>query len=157
EAPTPEDERRMPFLDHLQELRTCLRNAAIGLVIGTIVAYAFRIELYALMARPFFEAWTSAQAEFGLGKPELVFTSPMEAFMVLLKLALLAGLFLSSPVVFRELWRFISPGLYPRERRWGLAFVVCSVVLFVGGAMFAYQFVLPAGFKYFLGYAAGEW
>jgi sec-independent protein translocase protein TatC len=74
--------------------------------------------------------------------------------MVLFKLSLLVGVFMASPFIFRELWRFISPGLYKRERRLGLAFVVVSVLLFVGGAAFAYRYVLPTGYKYFLAYAS---
>ncbi len=149
-----DEERRMPFLEHLQELRTCLRNSAIAILGATIVAYLFRQYLFALLARPLIDAWVQAQREVGIGKPEMVFTSPIEAFMVLFKLSLLVGIFLSSPIIFRELWRFISPGLYTRERRWGLTFVITSVLLFVGGAAFAYLYVLPAGYKYFLGYSA---
>ncbi|HEY1584479.1 MAG TPA: twin-arginine translocase subunit TatC, partial [Polyangia bacterium] len=61
--------------------------------------------------------------------------------------------FLASPFVFREIWRFISPGLYSRERKWGIGFVLASVLLFVGGAAFAYTYVLPASYRYFLGYS----
>jgi sec-independent protein translocase protein TatC len=147
-------ERRMPFLEHLAELRTCLRNAAVAVTVTTGIAYAFRKYLFALLARPLIEAWVDAQKEVGIGKPEMVFTSPIEAFMVLFKLSLLCGIFLASPFIFRELWRFISPGLYAREKRWGLLFIVSSVVLFVGGGAFAYLYVLPAGYKYFLGYSA---
>jgi sec-independent protein translocase protein TatC len=143
----------MPFLEHLQELRTCLRNSAIAVFVGTCVAYVFRAELFSLMARPMMAAWQEAQQTIGIGKPEMVFTNPVEPFMVLLKLAILAGVFLASPFIFRELWRFISPGLYARERRWGLFFIVTSVVLFVGGALFAFVFVLPASYRYFLGYS----
>jgi len=151
----PEDDGapRMGFLQHLEELRSCLRNAALALIVCSGVTYVFRGYLLALFAQPLVEAWLKAQQESGLGRAELVFTSPVEAFMVELKLALLAGVFLASPFIFRELWRFISPGLYDRERRWGLGFIVASVLLFVGGAYFAYRFVLPASFKYFLGYA----
>ncbi len=147
-------DKRMPFLAHLAELRTCLRNAAISILGGTMVAYLFRKYLFALMARPLIAAWEEAQREVGIGKPEMVFTSPVEAFMVLFKLSLLVGVFLASPFVFREVWRFIAPGLYDRERKWGLGFVLASVVLFVGGAAFAYSYVLPASYKYFLGYSA---
>jgi sec-independent protein translocase protein TatC len=79
--------------------------------------------------------------------------SPHEGFMVLFKLALVVGVFIASPFVFREIWRFIAPGLYARERRWGFGFVFASVVLFVGGAAFAYLYVLPASYHYFLGYS----
>jgi sec-independent protein translocase protein TatC len=150
----PGHDKRMPFLSHLAELRTCLRNTAISVLGGTAVAYVFRKDLFALMARPLIAAWQEAQTEVGIGRPELVFTSPVEAFMVLFKLALLVGVFLASPFVFREIWRFISPGLYARERKWGVAFILASVILFVGGAAFAYMYVLPASYKYFLSYAA---
>jgi sec-independent protein translocase protein TatC len=150
----PEDDQpRMGFLEHLDELRTCLRNSALALIGSTAITYGFRGYLFAILARPLIDAWLKAQESSGIGKPELVFTSPTEGFMVLLKLALLAGVFVASPFIFRELWRFISPGLYERERRWGLVFVVSSVLLFAGGAAFAYRFVLPASYKYFLGYA----
>jgi sec-independent protein translocase protein TatC len=144
---------RMGFLQHLDELRSCLRNASIALLVATGLTYSFRGYLLALFAQPLIIAWSQVQAETGLGRPEMVFTSPVEGFMVELKLALLGAVFVASPVIFRELWKFISPGLYERERRWGIAFVIVSVVLFVGGALFAYKFVLPASFKYFLGYA----
>jgi sec-independent protein translocase protein TatC len=72
--------------------------------------------------------------------------------MVLFKLALLVGVFLASPFVFREIWKFIAPGLYARERKWGVGFILASVVLFVGGAAFAYFYVLPASYHYFLTY-----
>ena len=149
----PAAEKRMPFLAHLDELRTCFRNSAIAILGGTVVAYLFRQYLFALMARPLMFAWSQAQSEVGLGKPEMVFTSPTEAFMVLFKLAMLVGVFLASPFVFREVWRFISPGLYDRERKWGIGFVLASVILFFGGAIFAYTYVLPASYKYFLGYS----
>ncbi len=158
EAPAPDEEsdagKRMPFLAHLDELRTCIRNSAIAILGGTVIAYLFRAELFALMARPFIAAWQNAhEAGVAVGKPEMVYTSPVEGFMVLFKLALLVGVFIASPFVFREIWRFISPGLYDRERKWGVGFVLASVLLFVGGAMFAYTYVLPASYRYFLGYS----
>ncbi|HEY2746621.1 MAG TPA: twin-arginine translocase subunit TatC [Polyangia bacterium] len=155
-APAPDEEageKRMPFLAHLDELRTCMRNSAIAILGGTVVAYLFRQYLFALMARPLIDAWAQAEREVNIGRPEMVFTSPVDAFMVLFKLALLVGVFIASPFVFREVWRFISPGLYERERKWGVGFVFASVLLFVGGAMFAYIYVLPASYKYFLGYS----
>lgn len=152
-AAVGDDEPRMGFLEHLDELRTCLRNACIAIVGAFGLTYVFRAYLLAMFARPLITAWKTAQETTGLGKAELVFTSPVEGFMVELKLALLASIFVASPFIFRELWRFISPGLYERERKWGLSFILVSVMLFVGGAMFAYIYVLPASFKYFLGYA----
>jgi sec-independent protein translocase protein TatC len=154
DEPSEAAEKRMPFLAHLDELRTCLRNSAIAILGGTVVAYLFRASLFALMARPLIAAWETAKSDgVAVGRPEMVYTSPVEGFMVLFKLAMLVGVFLASPFVFREIWRFISPGLYSRERKWGIGFVLASVLLFVGGAAFAYTYVLPASYRYFLGYS----
>lgn len=150
EAAAPDAEKRMPFLAHLDELRSCLRNSAIALFAGTIIAYPFRAYFFALLVRPLMRAWTETPA---LGRGELVMLSPHEGFMVLFKLALLVGVFIASPFVFREIWKFIAPGLYSRERKWGIGFIVASVLLFAGGAAFAYSYVLPASYKYFLGYS----
>src|SRR5262245_35383271 len=91
QLPPAGEEKRMPFLEHLQELRSALRNSAIAVLLGTMIAYVFRAELFALLARPMMAAWEEAQKEVGIGRPEMVFTSPIEPFMVLFKLALLAG------------------------------------------------------------------
>lgn len=144
---------RMPIMAHLDELRLRLRNCVIAYVIATAIAYLFRGPLFALLARPLLFAWTSIPQAVNLPKPEIVFTGPAEGFMVLFKLALLAAIFLASPVIFHQLWKFIAPGLYPRERRFALPFIFMAVVLFVGGAAFAYLYVLPASYKYFLGYS----
>jgi sec-independent protein translocase protein TatC len=151
-----DDDRRMPFLEHLAELRTCLRNSAIAILVATVIAYVFSGDLYALLARPLLEAWEEAQRDVGIGEPGLVYTSLTEGFTVFFKLSLLVGVLLASPIIFREIWRFVSPGLYPRERRWGVVFVVVSVLLFVGGTAFAYLYVLPSGYKFFLRYATDQ-
>jgi sec-independent protein translocase protein TatC len=149
------DERRMPFLEHLAELRTCLRNSVIAILVCTAIAYSFHVELFALLARPMMAIWHEISTESGR-RAEIVFLNPVEPFMVFFKLSMLVGVLLASPIIFRELWRFISPGLYPRERRWGLAFVSISVVLFVGGAVFAYLYVLPASYRVLLGYSGSS-
>ncbi|HEX2571238.1 MAG TPA: twin-arginine translocase subunit TatC [Polyangia bacterium] len=150
---TVEDERRMPFTEHLSELRLRLRNSVLGLLVATMVSYMFRGPLFALIARPLIQAWSEASRQGALPPPEMVFTSPVEAFMVLFKLALLAGVFLASPIIFHQLWQFVSPGLYDREKRLALPLVIVSVLLFVGGGLFAYIFVLPKAYEYFLGYS----
>ena len=144
----------MPFLEHLQELRTTLRNSALAIIVTTGVAFVFKLEIFAILARPLVEAWVAAQQAVSARKPELVTLGPTEHFMVYMKQSLVVGVLVASPIIFRELWRFISPGLYPRERKWGLFFVVSSVLLFVGGAAFAYVFVLAPAYKFFLSYAA---
>lgn len=146
--------QRMPFLEHLAELRTRLRNSVLGVLLGTAIAYMFRAQLFRFFAQPLIVAWNSANVP-----PEarrMIFTDPIEGFMVMFKLSLLVGIFLGSPVIFTEIWRFVAPGLYPRERRFALPFVIIAVLLFFGGAAFAYLYVLPKGYTYFLGYGTND-
>jgi sec-independent protein translocase protein TatC len=84
----------------------------------------------------------------------LIFTGVTEAFFTYMKVALLAGVFLSSPLIFYEIWAFVAPGLYAREKRYTIPFVVFSAVLFVGGALFGYFIVFPNAFRYLLGFAS---
>ena len=152
----PPDDKRMSFLEHLGELRGRLRNSALAVVISLVVAYPIRVYLYVLLAAPLMNTWAETEKELGLGKAKFVYLAPHEAFMVQLKLAAVAAIFFASPFIFRELWRFISPGLYARERLWGLSFVLVSVALFLGGAAFCYFYVLPASYKFFLSYSMHE-
>ena len=142
------EERRMPFIDHLAELRDRLRNSVIAIFLATVVCYIFRGYLFRVMAKPLIVAFEKAHAA-GIA-PQLVFLSPIEAFLVLLKTAIVGAIFASSPVIFLQLWGFISPGLYAHERRWAAPFVITAVLLFIGGATFCYHFVLPPGYEFFL-------
>lgn len=150
----PGDDRRMPFLDHLSELRVRFRNSVLAVLGATALAYLFKAPLFSLMARPLTLAWAEMRQEARLPPLEIVYTSLVDGFMVLLKLSLLAGVFVASPVLFHQAWKFIAPGLYQRERRLALVFVISSVVLFVGGAVFAYVLILPASYRYFLSYSS---
>lgn len=142
------EERRMPFLEHLGELRDRLRNSAIAIFLATVACYIFRGRLFGILARPLIEAFQKAKST-GV-EAQLIFTSPIEAFLVLLKTAIVAAIFVASPVIFLQIWGFISPGLYAHEKRWAAPFVVSAVLLFVGGGLFCYYFVLPPGYEFFL-------
>jgi sec-independent protein translocase protein TatC len=142
------DERRMPFVDHLGELRDRLRNSILAILVIAVGCYIFRGYLFRIIAAPLLQALTKAKAMGIVG--EIIFTSPIEAFLVLLKTALVAAIFIASPVIFQQIWGFISPGLYPHERRWALPFIIAAVLLFIGGGVFCYRFVLPAGYEFFL-------
>jgi|SRR5579871_1895814 len=146
----------MPFTEHLAELRTRLKWSVVAVMVSTVIAYIFKEQLFALMAKPFVLAWREMREPAHLPPLEIVWTNPIDSVTVYLKLALLAGVFGASPVIFHQLWKFISPGLYKRERRMALPFIVASVILFFGGAVFAYKFVLPAGFKFFLSFANNQ-
>lgn len=149
--PVRDDEgQRMPFLDHLSELRTRLRNSILGLIVSTCVAYAFRGQLLRFFSQPLIDAFAKVPPEWRA----LNFTSPLEAFMVPFKISIIGGLFLGLPIIFWQLWLFISPGLYPRERRYALPVIAIAVALFFSGSLFAYYFVLPKSYAYFMGYAS---
>ncbi len=132
----------MPLLDHLAELRTRLIRAVIAVVIGFALAYAF--------ADPLFAALTEPLREAARGKVLLIGTGIGEAFFTKLKVALIAGLFIASPVVFLEIWKFIAPGLYESERRLAVPFVLCSTLFFVAGGYFCWAVVFRIGYAFFL-------
>jgi sec-independent protein translocase protein TatC len=142
------DEKRLTFFEHLAELRTRLRNSVFALLGGIIVAWIFHERLFFWLARPLARAWHDAG---GKGVPTLHFMSPIEPLWVYMKISMLAGLFLASPVMFHQLWKFVAPGLYARERRAVLPFVLFSVACFVGGAAFGYFVVFPPMFAFFIG------
>ncbi len=144
------DEKKLPFVEHLRELRVRLRNAVIALMIGWVVAFAFSDTLYAFLARPLVRAF----AERGITSAQLNFASLTEPFWTYFELSLWAGIFLASPVIFHQIWKFVAPGLYEKEKRIAIPFAVCSALFFIGGALFCYFLVLPAAFRFFLSYSS---
>jgi sec-independent protein translocase protein TatC len=166
EARAPDDAElehsRMPFLSHLRELRDRVRNAALFFGAGFVVCFIFAEEIYAWLRQPVFDAWAAKNAELvaagkqPLGDPALSFGSLTEPFWVNMSVALWAGVFVASPFIFYQLWRFIAPGLYKRERRITVVFAVCSAIMFTGGAVFCFYLVLPNLYDFLLGYAKPE-
>lgn len=146
------DDSRMPFLAHLRELRDRLRNAVIALIVGFVIAYFFKEELFVFLARPFIEAWHRQPAEI-VGQVQMYFGSPIDPFWAYLSIALYAGIFVAAPFIFYQLWQFVAPGLYTQERRYGVAFAAASALFFLGGAAFCYFLVMPEVFDFLLGYA----
>ncbi|MBI4509505.1 MAG: twin-arginine translocase subunit TatC [Deltaproteobacteria bacterium] len=143
------DDRAAPFMEHLRELRNCLRNAVIALAVSVVITFGFSEQLFVLLARPLI----SAIKESGL-QAQLKFGSLVEPFWVYFELSLYAGIFLASPFIFHQLWRFIAPGLYQKEKRVALPFSIFSALFFMGGAAFCYSLVLPAAFRFFLSYSS---
>lgn len=147
------DEKRMSFIEHLEELRWRLIRCLLAVLVTTIVCWVGRDGMLSFLLRPLYKAWVEVD---GLPEPEpLHYASLLEPFVTYLKLSLVGGIFFAAPVIFYQLWKFISPGLYPHERRLTMAFVLVSSVLFIGGSLLAYAIVFPIGFRFFLEFATG--
>lgn len=142
DAPTgAEDDVELSLVDHLEELRKRLKWALISVVGGIIVCYGFAEHIFSWLMQPVFAALPE-------GDQQLVFTSAIEPLWVYLKVGAYAGLFLSSPLVFWQAWKFVSPGLYRQERRLAVPFVGLATVFFVAGGAFCRYAILPFAFDY---------
>ena len=130
----------MPFTAHLAELRSRILWTLIGVTVGTLLSYFWVEELFALLTEPIRDSF---------GKLELIGTGPTEAFMCKLRVAVGAGVVLSTPYTFYQLWLFISPGLLDKEKRFALPFVISSTVFFLLGVIFCFKAVLPLAFHFF--------
>lgn len=141
----PEDGKQ-PFTSHLEELRKRLIICFIAVGVGFCLCYGFSKQLFGLLMQPLLAAMPPEE--------KLVYTGLPEAFFTYLKVAFLAGIFLALPVIMYQLWMFIAPGLYDKERKWVLPIVFLSSLFFIGGALFGYYVVFPFGFKFFMGFAS---
>ncbi len=138
----------MSLWDHLAELRKRLVISIIAMAVMAGVAWEFREYLLTFLVTPFAEAWRTQNLP---GEVKLHFQSPAAAFLGYFKLSLLGGAAAASPIIFYQLWAFIAPGLYAREKKFVIPFVLCSSTLFVGGGYFGWRMVFPLAFKYLLG------
>ena len=142
----PEDEVKMTIWEHLDELRGRIIKAALAVLASTIVCWAFHEKLLALLVKPYERAWIARHFP---GAPELQTLSPGDVFVGYLQLSLLGGVICATPIIFYQLWAFVSPGLYAREKRLIVPFVVFSTGLFLSGVAFAYYVAFPFTFGYF--------
>ena len=126
---------RLGFLDHLEELRSRLLIVLAAVAGLSVLAWFFSDSLLEFLALPLID----------LGENELYFHAPYDAFLIRLKVSLLTGLLLSSPVFFTELWLFLAPGLHREERRIVFPLIGISAFLFLGGAAFAFGLLVPVG------------
>ena len=136
----PAGEGRMTFLEHLDELRKRITHAVGALLVGFIIAFAFigRVQDF---------IYTRLTADIPGGK--LIFTEPSEGFMLQIKMAALTGVLIASPYIMLQVWFFIAPGLYAKEKKLAIPFVLSSTTLFIAGAAFSHYFVFPAAWKFF--------
>jgi sec-independent protein translocase protein TatC len=142
----PAGDLRMTIWEHLEELRRRIIKAALGVLVTTVVGWSFRTEILAWVVTPYQRVW---MARF---HKELVLQTlaPADAFLGYLELSLTAGIVGAAPVIFYQLWAFISPGLYRKEKRLIVPFVFFSSTLFLSGVAFAYYVAFPFSFNYFL-------
>ena len=139
---------RMSFMEHLEELRSRLIRALAGLVVAFVVSIGFCKPLWDIVSAPA----VVALKHLGYNPPRLVALTPMEQFNIIyLKLPLLVSLFVGSPWVLYQVWAFISPGLYKREKRWAVPFILCTAGLFITGGLFAYFVAFRYGLEFLLG------
>jgi sec-independent protein translocase protein TatC len=133
---------KMSFLDHLDELRKRLVHVAIYLAVGFLASWYFAKPIYHFIALPITKSLPQGT--------KLVYTNPTDPFTLYMKVAFLAGIFLTLPLTLFEVWKFIAPGLYQKEKKYVIPFLLCSVILFVSGAAFCYLIILPSALKILL-------
>ncbi|MBT2134541.1 twin-arginine translocase subunit TatC [Croceibacterium sp. LX-88] len=139
------DETQAPLLDHLIELRNRLVRCVLALAVGFGICLYFAKDIFGILVRPLAQA-------FPAGEGKLIYTKLYEAFFVDIKVALFGGFFLSFPIIANQLWQFVAPGLYAREKKAFLPFLIATPVLFAMGASLAYFVVMPTAFTWFLGF-----
>jgi sec-independent protein translocase protein TatC len=138
----PESDVRMPLTAHLEELRTRLIRAIGATAAGGLVAWLGIERLVTFLLEPLKTLRPDEHLIIGTGVTEAFFTK--------LKVAVIAGVFLASPIIFYQAWRFVAPGLYDREKRVALPFSIAASAFFIAGAAFCYWLVFPVAFSFFL-------
>ena len=140
----------MGFFEHLDELRVRLTHCLVIFFAGFLFCYFFAVEwVMGILRAPLFNFLPPEQQK-------LYFTSLFENFLTHLKISGYASLFFFSPFYFYQLWKFIVPGLYARERKMVIPFIVVATLFFLGGACFAYFVLFPIGFKFFVHYGVSS-
>src|SRR5579871_227447 len=137
----------MGFLDHLEELRKRIVYSIVAVAVGFAACWWKVEKIYDIMQRPIMDALRNN----GMSE-KLVYLNPTEPFNMYLKVAALAGLFVTSPFVLYQVWAFISPGLYRNEKRYVMPFMFSTVGLFIAGGIFGYKLVYPQALEFLIGY-----
>ena len=136
------DDTKQPLLEHLVELRRRLLQSLAALAVAFFICLYFARDIFAVLVQPLLKA----------GQGKLIYTDIFEAFFVEVKVALFAALMISFPVIAIQLWRFVAPGLYVKEKKAFLPFLLMTPIFFAGGASFAYFFAMPWALNFLLSY-----
>ncbi len=144
DAAGAEDLPEMGLLEHLDELRKRLTRIFIAAFVGLMICYSFAQQIFDYLLRPLKPLLPEGS--------HLIFTSLPEGFFTYIKLSAVAGIFLTSPYIFYQLWQFVAPGLYKDERRWLVPIAFFSALFFCSGAVFGYVVVFPLAFEFFMGF-----
>jgi sec-independent protein translocase protein TatC len=144
---------RMSFMEHLEELRSRIIRGLAGFGVAFLVCLIFSNQLWQIVSEPAVAALTALK----VNPPVLAQLAPMEAFSTIwVKVPLVVSIFLGSPWILWQVWAFISPGLYEREKKWATPFVVSSAGLFILGGLFAYFIAFRYGLTFLLGIGMGD-
>ena len=143
------DEKVNPtsFVSHLTELRSRLVKSIIYLFIFFVICYFFAENIYGFLVEPYAEAVKDDEVN-----RRLIFTALQETFITYLKVAFFAAMFISSPIILTQMWKFIAPGLYKNEKRALLPYLIATPTLFLLGGMLVYYLVMPLMIKFFLSF-----
>ncbi len=136
-----------PLIEHLAELRNRLIRSVLAFVVGMMISYGFSQMIFDFLASPICSALIEATGECGL-----IYTGLQKGFTTALRISMFGGFILAFPVIGWQMWKFVAPGLYAKEKGAFLPFLLASPVLFLIGASFAFYVVLPLAFDFFLGY-----
>ena len=140
------DDSQAPLLDHLIELRQRLLKCVYALVITFAICMFFSDRIFVILVHPLVEA----------GQSRLIYTKLYDAFFVNVKVSLFAAFLISFPVIANQLWAFVAPGLYSREKKALLPFLIATPILFTMGASLAYFVMMPIAFRWFLGFQGAK-
>lgn len=138
--PSPEL-KEMPLFEHLTEMRKRLLYVILTIIAGSVVTFSFSKEIFAIITAPFYASFPVSS---------LIGTGPAEAFILRMKVAIFSSVIVTSPILFYQLWAFISPGLYPSERKLIVPFVIITTLLFLIGTFVCYKLILPFIFAFFI-------
>ena len=132
----------MTFLEHLDELRKRILHSVAGIAIAFCACWTLREEIFHILALPI--------ADVIGGVDKLIFIKPTEPFSIWLKVSFVASIFLASPFILLQVWMFIAPGLYRKEKIYAIPFLISSTSLFISGGLFAYYIILPIALDFLI-------